>query len=354
VQTLNDNPSLITRAATFWGGLPMWEKILVGVGVSGVPLAVGLVAHLGVLLVIGSTTGVVYTAGSIVLDDHHTNNVNIARKVEEGVMGLADILGYIIDLLDKIREQFAHEIERFKLENSRLTDNIDNLQDQVENLGAQVELFRETERVLKEIKEGLEKTAIDLAQSTVKQTELLEQNERQLTEIRRTYEKSQLQLGEKVVELNGVKEQLTLKVKQANLVAQTLQGTVETLTGTVISDTQDRQMFQQKLDGFLKDKEGSFDTVSSRIVKAEEELLRVKEQLNESNLKYKELLKRQEDQVSRLEQLNKSVIGRFIVPTQQPTQVPESLHTLGFHAPKKMSVKTFSDETPSLVPVLVN
>lgn len=53
VDSIAENPSLITRAASAWGELPMWQKVTGGLVLTAPTLAVGLFAHIGVLLVIG-------------------------------------------------------------------------------------------------------------------------------------------------------------------------------------------------------------------------------------------------------------------------------------------------------------
>ncbi|HHT9953137.1 TPA: Dot/Icm T4SS effector LegC7/YlfA [Legionella pneumophila] len=312
VDSIAENPSLITRAASAWGELPMWQKVTGGLVLTAPTLAVGLFAHIGVLLVIGGVTGLTYTAGAIVLDDHHTCNVNIAKRLKEGLFGLADLLQITIEALDAIRKKFAEEIEKFKNENLRLTDNIDRLGNEVESLSAQVELYMEIEKMLRKDTNEMEQTVKKLQESTTKQTDLLEKNQKELSKIRKEYEKSQLQLAEKIAELHEVRLSLGLEVQKAKTVAKTLEGTVQTLTGTVIADEEQRVSFQKKLDGFLNDKQLSFDQVAERICKAEEELKKVKEELRQSNDRYGELLKRQEQQVERLEKLGLHKLERIV------------------------------------------
>lgn len=152
----------------------MWQKVTGGIVLTAPTLAVGLFAHIGVLLVIGGVTGITYTAGAIVLDDHHTCNVNIAKRLKEGLFGLADLLQITIEALDSIRKKFAEEIEKFKNENLRLTDNIDRLGSEVESLSAQVELYIEIEKMLRKDTNEMEQTVKKLQESTTKQTDLLE------------------------------------------------------------------------------------------------------------------------------------------------------------------------------------
>ncbi|OCH98308.1 hypothetical protein A8135_12185 [Legionella jamestowniensis] len=82
IDTMQQNDSLFSRAATFWGNLPLWQKILGGIVLTVPTLAAGIAAHIGILLAISGVTVVAYTASGIVLDDHHSCNKNIADRLK--------------------------------------------------------------------------------------------------------------------------------------------------------------------------------------------------------------------------------------------------------------------------------
>ncbi|KTD57237.1 LegC2/C7 family Dot/Icm T4SS effector [Legionella shakespearei] len=348
VDTIADNPSLITQAATAWGELPLWQKIAGGILLTGPTVAVGLFAHIGVLLVIGGVTGVAYTASGIVLDDHHNCNVNIAERLKEGIFSLADILQITIDALDKIRQALAQEIEKFKLENFRLQENINNLGDQVESLSTQVELFIETEKILRQNKDDLEQTSQKLQASVDEQSELLKDNQNELEKIKKAYAKSQEQLSDKVAELHGVREKMTAELEKARKVGSTLQGALQTLTGTVLEDKQHRESYEQRLKTFLNEENASFDQVAERISKTEEELAAVKDELRRTNEEYRELLARQEAQVLRLEKMEADNPG---LENMKPRVNVKGLHQHGMYSKKPLNPVNVIPEAPSMVTV---
>lgn len=331
IDTMAQNPSLFTRAATYFGEIPLWQKITLGLGLSVPTLAAGIFAHVGVLLVIGGVTVVAYTGMGIVLDDHHHCNINIAERLKSGIFNLADVLQLTIDALDTIRTKLAAEIEKFKTENLKLAEHVAELGDQIDLLSAQVELYIETEKLLRETKVALEETAAKLNASTSEQTELLKQNQDELSRITKAYSKSQEQLTDKIGELTTVRVSMGLEVEKAKKVAATLQGTVSTLSGTVIDDVKQRQAFQEKLTVFLADKESSFDTIAERICMAERELTRVKDELKNSNERYNELLARQEKQIARLEALDNKITPE---PMKSKDHVAELLNINGIYAKK--------------------
>lgn len=55
-----------------------------------------------------------------------------------------------------------------------------------------------------------------------------------------------MQLAEKIAELHEVRLSLGLEVEKAKTVARTLEGTVQTLTGTVIADEEQRVTFTKE------------------------------------------------------------------------------------------------------------
>jgi hypothetical protein len=303
VDTMADNPSLFTRAATIWGELPLWQKILGGIVLSGPTVVAGLFAHISVLLVIGGVTGVVYTGSALILDDHHNCNVSIVERLKAGIFSLADILQLTIDALDKIRQELANEIDRFKLENFRLSENVSDLGTKVDSLSTQVVLFAETEKLLEADRKRLEQTSLTLKETVGENSFLLEKTHKELVQVKSEYQQSQQQLCAKVVELQEVRSSMELEVEKAKQVGSILNGTVVNLSKTVLTDKTQRQEFQAKLETFVTDEKASFHQVAERICKAEEELDIVKEQLKQSNDRYQKLLTRHEDQVIRLEKM---------------------------------------------------
>jgi hypothetical protein len=308
IDTMAQNPSLFTRASTYFGEMLLWQKIAIGVGLSVPTLAAGIFAHVGILLVISGVTVLTYTAAGIILDDHHSCNVDIADRLKAGIFNLADVLQLTIDALDAIRLKLAEEIEKFKAENIKLAQHVVDLGTNIEKLSFQVQLYMATEKLLRATKDALEETAAQLKQSVTEQTDLLQENQLELEHVTKSYKKSQEQLSEKVVELNSVKVEMGLEVEKAQKIAVTLQGAVTTLSGTVISDSKQREDFQKRLEGFLSDKEKSFDQVAERIFEAERELASVKDELrvvkdelNRSLENHRALLVEQGKQLNRLE-----------------------------------------------------
>ena len=314
IDTLAQNQSRLSRAAYYWGELPLWQKIAGGVALISPSLVVGIAAQISALLVISGVTVLAYTASGVILDDHYHYNVDISDRLKAGIFTLVDVLQITISALDVIRQKLASEIKKFKVENLKLTANVIVLGEQIEILAAQAEIFIATERLMRATQTDLEITA---------------------QSFRVSYEHSQFQLSEKIIELGTVRVSMGLEVDKVKKIAATLQGAVQTLSGTVIEDTEQRLAFQDKLDTFLSDKAVSFDQVTERICHAEQELLMVKVELKRSNEIYQELLERHERQVVRLEHLDFQMASEHFIP-----QVPlgQLLKSIGFYAIDKTSI----------------
>jgi ABC-type transporter Mla subunit MlaD len=335
IDSLTQNPSILNRASNYFGELFPWQKIGMGIALPLPTLAVGIFAHVGVLLIISGAIVVTYTTAGVFLEDHYNCNVDISDRLKTGLFNLADILEITINALETIRIKLADEIKKFKVENIKLAQQVNNLGNQIETLDSQVQCYIATEKILCATKEKLEQTEYELKQSVTDQSRLLEENQEQLKAVTGEYKRSQEQLSEKIEELNSVKVKMKLEVEKAQKIAVTLQGAVSTLSGTVISDKKQRQDFQNRLDDFITDKEKSFDQVAARICDTEQELSSVKdelkfvkEELNRSLEYHKYLLNEQGAQIDRLKAVNPDRI------TSTGEQVSSLLGLKGFFSKK--------------------
>ncbi|WP_419420302.1 LegC2/C7 family Dot/Icm T4SS effector [Legionella sp. D16C41] len=320
IDVLSKNKSIVTKASEYWGELPFWQKIVGGAVLTVPTLTAGLVAQLGALLALSGATVAVYATGSIILDDHHHYNKNITAELKKGIFSLADVLAITITALDKIRLDLGKEVEKFKEQNEKLADNVALLNDRLRVLSDQLEVFIETEKLLRATQEKLEQEAERLRQSALESEELLKKNELELTQVRKEYERSRQQLNEKVAELCDLNSSMEIEVKKAKEVASTLQTTVKTLSGAVIEDNNHREVFQKRIAKIIDNSDQNALLINDKVQKLEQELREVKEQLEQSNNRYQELLDRQESQVIRLEKLG--------VTELKLKQTPEELNKI--------------------------
>ncbi|KTD71610.1 inclusion membrane protein A [Legionella steelei] len=330
IQSMNNNPSWFSRAASFWNEIPLWQKVLGGVGCTVPLLVIGVLANLAALITLSIVTAIGYTASHILLENHQNQNTNNTENLNAGISSLVELLDTVISTLDLLREQLALEIEAFQKENARLTQNVDQFCEQINTLKSEISKLSDTEKALRATQIDLELTAKTLKGSIEEQSQVLENTQKELEQVVLAYKDNQNQLSDKIKELDEVKVKMSKEVDQAQSLSLVLRSTVEALSKTVIADEEQRTSFQLRLNEFLTNKEKSFDQVAERICEAERKLSVVTKQLEESNQRYRKLLDRQEQQIIRLEQID----------MVQPEEVQESFDGVkpsinGFYAIKK-------------------
>ncbi|WP_412757396.1 LegC2/C7 family Dot/Icm T4SS effector [Legionella bozemanae] len=304
VKSMEKNPSIFSRAAEYWGALPLWQKIIGGVALTVPTLIIGIVAHIGFLLAICGVTAVTYTAGGLILDDHHKCSTSAVESLQKGILGLADLLELTINALDIIRQQLAVEIQKFVKENARLVENINALSKQIDEIDKQVMATSKVNIALGETKDGLEAVSGVLKDGVTQHTDFLKQNREKLDRITEAYNNSQKELAEKVLEVKKVRDELGEDLKRAKSMIDTLHSTISQLSTTTIGNEEQRLAFQEKLDLFIKDKESSFLLIADRICDAERKLALTQKELESSNTRYQELLKIQERHIDTLKTLS--------------------------------------------------
>jgi hypothetical protein len=337
ILAMNHNPSLLSRAASFWNEIPLWQKITAGVVLTVPLLIIGIMANLAALITLSIVTVIVYTVSHILLENHQIQNKDNTESLNAGISSLVDLLDTVILTLELLREQLAIEIDLFQKENARLTANIEQFCEQIKTLKSQINQLTDTEKALSATQVDLEQTATRLKGSIEEQSQVLEQTQQELEKVAHEYQENQNLLYDKIKELDEVKVNMSKEVEQARAVGLVLSGTVETFSNVVIQDKEQRAAFQKRLEEFLTNKEKSFVEVADRICDAERKLSEtqhklsiVTKQLEQSNQRYRTILDRQEQQIIRLEQID----------VDQPDEVQESFDGIkpsinGFYAIQK-------------------
>lgn len=231
IDSMEDDPSLLSKAAKFWGEIPIWEKMAVGVAITVPVLAVGLIGHLGFLLIFSGVTALAYTAAGLILDEHYRCTSQVYDRLKNGMFGLTDVFNLVISGLDKIRLSLSTEINKFTVQNEHLETHVSELNQEINALSLQVEDFKQAEIKLTEHQEAL---------------------------------------AHKIIELNTVKTELELELQQAQHVAAVLDRTVSSLKDLAIGESSKREIFQEKMDDFLANNKASFDSYCQRICDTEE------------------------------------------------------------------------------------
>lgn len=335
IDSIAQNQSMLARAALQWGRLPLWQKIGLGTVLIVPTLILGIVFQMYVLLAISALTLITFTACNYILDNHYDHEERVTDQLKEAMIGMANSLEQVIESMKTAREELATEIDKFHQKNEQLTNKIIELKGQVDELTHQLEQLSITEKELRAIQVKLEQTHTSLKDNIEEQTELLAQNKAEIEQTQQAMEKNQLELSEKTKELDEVRIQLGEEIESAQKVSESLQVAIESLAKNLIKDDKERESFQSKLTTFLTDKERSFDAIAKRICDATRELSLVKDELSRANLRYKNLLERQEKQIHKLEQSSPTVKPALDKTDESPLRQVTNLMKHGIHAPHK-------------------
>ncbi|STY31753.1 inclusion membrane protein A [Legionella wadsworthii] len=303
IKSMEKNPSIFSRAAEFWGQLPLWQKILGGVALTVPTLLIGILANIGFLLAICGVTAVTYAAGGLILDDHHKCSTSAVESLQKGILGLADLLELTIKALDVIRQQLALEIQKFARENQRLTENIEALSNKIDLIDRQVMATSRVNITLTETKDDLVRVSEDLKEGVHQHGDFLKQNQDKLDRITEGFNATQRELAEKLQEVQRLRSEMAKDLELANAMISTLNSTLSELSEIRIGDEEQKKAFQAKLNEFVTNKEASFLQIADRICAAENKLAITQKELEQSNQRYQQLLDRQEKQIDRMSTL---------------------------------------------------
>lgn len=310
IDSIADNPSLVTRASNAWGEWATWQKVGTGLALTVPALLSGAAAGIGSLLILGGATGVVYTTTGIILEDHHSCNENIKQRLKEGISSIADILELTIAALDNIRLRLAEEIGKFKEENLKLAQQVSALQNQVATLGIEIDILHEVESYLRISKDKLQNDAIELKKTTDEQSKLWKENQAVLLAVTNDYKITQQRLDAKIEELRKVREEMSIEITKTQKVSIVLQKAVSTLSGQVLEEQTQKQQFQKKLESLITAKEEGANKLLERMATTHRELEGAKDDLRANNARNSELLAKQEGLVKRLEQIDLMLLHR--------------------------------------------
>lgn len=335
IDAINSNSSLLSKAASIWGEIPLWQKITGGILLIVPLFVIGIAAAITTFLTLSLFTLLTYTASSLLLDNHHRQNEKNIKILKTGFSNLADVLIGIMSSLDIFREQLAQEIDRFQKENNQLTEQTQTLKKNINQLNLQLEQLTNTEQKLHLTQEELEQTCASLKSVLEEQTQLVEKTQKELNQTLQDYQHNQNQLSEKIVELNDVKIKTDLEIEKTKKIAMALNGAVQTLSKAVIKDDEQKASFQHRLEEFLNNKEKSFEAVAERICDAEHELSLVKDELKLSVVRYQELLEKQGALIERHERQLEKTDNQPITEQSQKIRHTTSLKTMGFYSVKE-------------------
>ena len=144
IDAMKRNPSYLSRAAEFWGKIPLWQKIIGGLVLTAPTIVLGIVFHIGILIAIFCMTLFTYINGSLLLDNHSNTTNNTGKSLKEGVGGLVDLFGELVARLNGIANDLRERI-------NQLSSQIERLGNSNQTLIEQIALFTVDNKLLHDV-----------------------------------------------------------------------------------------------------------------------------------------------------------------------------------------------------------
>ncbi len=306
IDSIAKNQSMLTRAALFWGKMPLWQKIGIGILLIAPTLILGIILQLTALIIISALTLIAYIPTSYILDNHYEHDEQVTDKLKDSMTIMATSLEAVLETMDEIKSKLADQIESFHNENERLTTGIIDLSSKIDLLMQESRELIKTEQELRVIQLELENTEKKLRRSVDEHTELLQKNKQELENTSKAFEENQTELSKTTLELEKVRSELSKEIDKNLKVTAALKKTVEEIAPTFIMDEEIIIEFQKKLEQFISDKEKTCVQLVQRICDATKELSLVKDELQRTECRFKALLERQAQSVDQLAKKSES------------------------------------------------
>lgn len=295
--------SLLSRAAAYWSQYPLWLQIGIGLSLGGSLLLLGAIAYTALFLTLSIVAITLYGVGGFLLTDHHQQFQHDTYKFKEIIQNLTDLLGSCVHLFNTIHQQLNEEIINLQEKNGYLQQNILQLNEQTLTLAQQIDELSKAKTHLQQLLKTHEQTISDLKETNEEQSQLFNNTHKQLHEVTLQYQHTQTELSEKILQLKQINTTMSLELEQARQTAATLKGAVVNLSSTVLVKAEHKELFQQKLQQLLEDKEKGFTLITDKMFLAEAELATTQEKLQISLQQEEELRREYAQLMSRFETL---------------------------------------------------
>lgn len=170
ISIISENPSILSKWARAYGNWHLAAKIGTGAAVALSPLFAALFAvSAAAIIASGVLLGGAYTGLALLFEDHNSNEVNNAERLEDGVNALVDMLAAVITELNEVSCELKEGVDGLNKEVTRLQAMVDGLNQVADrlkkseaNLQLEVKNLNEQVAQLKVVGESFEKRSIEL------------------------------------------------------------------------------------------------------------------------------------------------------------------------------------------------
>jgi chromosome segregation ATPase len=266
--------SLLSRAAAYWGQLPLWMQISAGFLLTCSLLIFNVALSLIALCC--------YTIITFLLNEHQGLFHHNTQKFKTIMQNLTNMLGTLIGLANNVHQQFKHEIECLQEKNQQLLHTIDQLNEQASELTEKINGLTAKQKKLQAIINTHELTLNNLNDVVEEQAKSLQATQKQLTKVTEQSEETQAALHKKIDQLEKIRSQLESEHTQITRMVSTLKNTVISLSNPALANEEHQELLKQKLQDFITSKEHDLSQFVMSTSKINLELEATQKQLQES------------------------------------------------------------------------
>lgn len=309
--------SLISRAAAYWGQLPLWMQISAGFLLTCSLLIFNVALSLIALCC--------YTIITFLLNEHQGLFHHNTQKFKTIMQNLTNMLGTLIGLANNVHEQFKHEIECLQEKNQQLLHTIDQLNEQASELTEKINGLTAKQKKLQAIINTHELTLANLNDVVEEQAKSLQATQKQLTNVTEQSEETQAALHKKIDQLEKIRSQLESEHTQITRMVSTLKNTIISLSNPALANEEHQELLKQKLQDFITSKEQDLSQFVMSTSKINLELEATQKQLQESLQEQAQLRGRLESLINEFAELTSANDEQI---TTKASNEQKSLETL--------------------------
>lgn len=176
--------------ADFWGKKPWWSKIAIGTLVFVPLIATTIVFQLYWLAGFAIFLSLLYTAFSLLMDNHQSLNREAVEELEKGVFAIADFMIMTTNHLEKIGQNLEEQVDRLAVENRDLGNSVQNLSGNNREIHYQLETVETLNRSLSEANAAIKRSEQELRDLLLKEKGLVASGEAQRQKNQEEYQQS--------------------------------------------------------------------------------------------------------------------------------------------------------------------
>lgn len=232
IDSMKEQPSKFSRAAAFWGAMPIWQKIGIGLVITIPLLVVAAFTQMITFAVLSFVAAALYAGIGLLFNDHEATNKGSLDRIKIGIESLSQMLTGLFLFLQNLSRDLGMSVDELKGQNTQFEQNNLNLADEVSNLSNQ-------NNQMNSLMQDIEDSSKNMRNQS---TNLITQIQGFFAQLKQINEHQRNELTEQINSLTIAKEAFERLWK----------GQIEQLT-SLINNEESKQKFLAKVDQFIQD-----------------------------------------------------------------------------------------------------